>query len=549
MGNLKKNVKGSFRNILALSLTFAVVCLISLLQARGKVDDAAYFAIAPVLSNVKPDQVNVSWNVFPGFNGKTHYQVQLNHSLYGSSLKGTVAQVQNLAPGGIYDFAIVTYHNGSVAGVSSATRLQMPPGTPAGLNVYDIGSASFRVIWEQVQTAQRYRLYRFPDVLLAEVDDPGNKAFVTGLTAGERLLIYMTAVNSTGESYKSEAQTVQLLPPPPALSLAEGEIGQDWFGMTWNAVENAQTYVVIINEVEVARLASDTLTYRAENLLAGTTVSVKMKAENSSGLSEESEAIIVQLLPATPVLAAGDISSISCILQWSVATGSTYYKVFENDEWCIFNVPSTINQVVVSQNVSEGMTATYTVKAGNGTGESTPSNSVVVTFSGSASIQLDPVGATSLLPSLLQMNQERLASSLQGTPLVSVYFPADLSGPELALEASWLNRLAAETSMRKIRFFGVFTGEPAGIKISKRENIDWKVARKDSRRYFLPGNIPLVRFYDSDGWLRHMARVSMLILTPEDVFKELPEAFEENARLIELYREEKESFENLHLNE
>ncbi|MEW6712628.1 MAG: fibronectin type III domain-containing protein [Candidatus Riflebacteria bacterium] len=543
---MKNKHTRSILNIFMLGLAISAIVMISLLEA-GPVNEknSEYFNQKPTISNLKPDQFDAAWTTYPQFNDRTHYQVQLNHSLYGSSLKTLNTTVKHLEPGGTYDVALVTYQDGSVVGVSSAVTLLMPPGAPTGVTVYDVASSGFKVIWQQVNSALKYRVYRFPDQLLAEVDEPANKASVTGLNPGERFNIFLTSVNSSGESYPSESQMVQLLPPPPALSIVEQEIGQTWVSIKWNAIENATAYRVIVNEAEVANLASGTLTYRIENLAVGTAVSIKMRAENSQGLSEESEAIIVQLLPATPFLAVTDISSFSCNLQWSIATGSTYYKVFENNDWCIQNLPASNNQFTVSQYVTPGMTATYTIKAGNGTGESEFSNAVVVTFTSSPAIRIEPL-ASDLLPDLLQANGSRLAEALRGSPLVTVYFPRDLTGPELSLEATWLDRLSSETNLRKVQFMGIFTVGPGGFKAARRHNMNWKTPRNNSDRYYLPGNLPLVRFYDSDGWLRRMTRVSLSILTPEDVFKELPEVFESESDLIQLYQEDKENFETLH---
>ncbi|GAB4273479.1 MAG: hypothetical protein Kow0029_13230 [Candidatus Rifleibacteriota bacterium] len=544
---MKKRIQGSYRNIALLALAFAVVTLISLLQAQGLRDAASYFSIAPVITNIKPDQMEVAWTPFPEFNSKTHYQVEINHALYGSSTKNTSAKLFNLEPGGTYDVAVVTYHNGSVAGVTSYARVMMAPAYPESISVYDIGSASFKIIWQQVKTATSYRVYRFPDIILAEVAEPGNKAEIHGLPVGGNLQIFMTAVNSTGESYKSKAIQVQLLPPPPVISIVEEEIGQTWFSMKWSAVDGAVSYIVYINDTEVASLPASILSYRADKLATGTAVSVKMAAINTSGASEVSEPIIVQLLPATPILAASDVSSYSCKLQWSVANGATYYKVFLDREWCIMNVPSTINQVTLTENITPGMLATYTVKAGNGTGESDHSLPVLVKYAGSSPARIESASAETLNGLLYVMNK-RLESNLRGSPLVSVYFPEDLRGPELDLEASYLDNLSGLPEMKKVKFIGVFTREFARIKVKKKSNIIWKIARGKSRDYFLPGDIPLVKFYDSDGWLCKSARLSMLIMTPEDIFRELPEAFEQNAKLIELYREEREQFDQLHEN-
>jgi hypothetical protein len=317
--------------------------------------------------------------------------------------------------------------------------------------------------------------------------------------------------------------------------------------MKWEPIENAISYTIVINDEDLATVGSDTLEYRVEGLATGTAVSVKIKAQNTSGASEISEQVIVQLLPAAPLLVASDVSSYSVTLQWSVANGATYYKIYLDKEWCIYNVPSSINEVVITENISEGMTATYTIKAGNGTGESSHSQPVMVTFIGSETMLLDNSVSDSL-PGLLYNKNVRLNSSLRGQPLVSIYFPRELNGPELALEATYLDRLAIDNRLKKVRFYAIFTNKVARFGRRKNGNIIWKRANPQDSRFLLPGLLPLVRFYDSEGWLVRQQRVSIPVLTFEDVLKELPEAIEVDDGMIELYRDKQDRFENLHLN-
>jgi hypothetical protein len=541
---VKKKIQGSFKKVSLLAMFFVVVVFLSYLSADNFTENRNYFAQAPQLSEILPDQLEVTWTTYPDFNSRTHYQVQLNHALYGSSQQDLNTLVKNLEPGGTYAVSVVTYHEGTVAGVSSPATVLMPPAVPSEIMVYDVGSASFKLIWQQVNSATKYRVYRFPDILLAEVDEPQNKVTLTGLTPGEAFTIFVSAVNSTGESYRSESMLVQLLPPPPAITIIEDEIGPTWFSMKWEPIENAESYTIVINDTDVATLASTTLEYRAEGLPAGTAVGVKIRSQNSSGASETSEQVIVQLLPATPVLAATEVSSYSCTLQWSVANGATYYKVYLNKEWAIFNVPSSINQVVITENVTAGMTATYTVKAGNGTGESEHSVPVLVTFTGSETMRL--AGAEQMLNGLLFNPSDRLGISHRGQPLVSIYFPEELGGAELDLEASYLDSLASMPQLRNIKFIAVFTTHRIKLSSMMSRNLIWKKVRDGSIKYSLPGMLPLVKFYDSEGWLQKQARVSMPILTAEEVLKHLPEAIEKSEGLVELYSEERETFNRLH---
>jgi hypothetical protein len=57
----------------------------------------------------------------------------------------------------------------------------------------------------------------------------------------------------------------------------------------------------------------------------------------------------------------------------------------------------------------------------------------------------------------------------------------------------------------------------------------------------------MVRFYGPDGMLRRMIRISMAIMSPYDVFKEIPEVFEiSDGTMLQLYQEDRNRFENLH---
>jgi hypothetical protein len=532
-------------NIILWSLIIVISNYAEILEAVQRPEADQYFQAPPVISELKPDQMRVDWGVYPEFDSSTHYQVQLNHKLYGSSVKVNYNKLYNLQPGAIYDVSVVTYHKGSVAGVSSYTKILMAPAAPPEINVYDIASASFKVIWQKVPQSEKYRIYREPDTLLAEIDGSENKTMISGFAPGEVFTIYITAINSTGESYPSKSCLVELLPPTPQIEVIEDEIGPSWFSIKWEAIKGATGYNIFVNESQAAELGPGELNYTATGLATGTAVSVKIQTINDSGVSDISEPVIIQLLPDAPMLAATDIGSASCTLQWSVANGATYYKIYQDHEWCIFNLPSSTNQVVVDQHITEGMTATFTIKAGNGTGESKHSAPVVVTFAASATRKIKTLPAN-LLPALLQQKSTRLKNDLHGQAMVTVFFPQNLDEPSLALEASYLDSLASDSSFGNVKFVGIFTGKVANFKMSEKDNLVWKKARKNDPRYLLPGCLPLVKFYDSNGWLVKSARVSMPILTSKDIAKELPEAFDFDSDFIKLYQDEKAVFDKVH---
>jgi len=541
--NMKKNYMRSLLQGAGI-IMLLIAALIGLLEAGDNVRAGEYFAQAPSVTHLSPESVKLTWNLYPQFNDSTHYQVQVNHNLYGSSTKNTWETVEHLEPGGTYSLSVVTYDQGAAVGVSSPTSILMAPAAPAEIGIFDLASASVGLFWQKVDTATGYRVYQASDTLLQELTATQTRVLLTGFQPGSILKLRVTAFNITGESYYADI-TVQLLPPPPVFSIIDNQIGADWFSFKWVPVENALSYQVLINDAVVATLAASVNEYKAEGLPPGDAVSLRMTAQNDSGSSQQSEAVIIQLLPATPFLAMTEVSSFSCTLQWAAANGAAYYKVYENGQWAIFNVPSSITNVTVTEHITAGMTATYTVAAVNGTGESAHSNPVVVTYTSTSAIVRNG-GDLAKVKATFSQFSDKLPEALRGQPLVWVYFPPELEGPALELEASYFEFLTATPEMASVRFIGVFTSDIAKIKVAKRPNLNWKKLPA-SRRLSIPGHLPMVRFYGPDGMLRRMIRISMAIMSPYDVFKEIPEVFEKSdGTMLQLYQENRDRFENLH---
>lgn len=540
---MKKHYYGAFLKVTGSVLLF-FAALLGLLEAGNDTRNTAYFAQSPTITHMSPEEVKVSWTLYPQFNDSTHYQIDIDHTLYGSSTKMTWQTVKHLHPGETYNISVVTYDKGSAVGVSSSTRILMAPAAPQNIGIYDIGSASLGLFWQQVDSATGYRVYQASDTLLQELTATQTRVFLTGFVPGSLVQLRVSAFNLTGESYFSDIN-VQLLPPPPVFSIIENEIGADWFSFKWVPVDRATAYHVLINDTVVATLPASINEDKAEGLNAGDAVSLRMTAQNDTGVSEQSEALIIQLLPPPPLLAAIEVSSYSCTLQWSAANGATYYKVYENDQWAIFNVPASINSVTVTEHITPGMTATYTVTAVNGTGESVHSNPVVVTYASDSAIVRNG-GELAKVQQMYSQFSDQLPASLCGSPLVSVYFPPSLVGPELELEASYFEFLSAYPELSTLRFIGIFTSDIAKIRVARRPNLSWKKV-PTARRLKLPGHLPMVRFYGADGRLRSMTRISMAIMSPYDIYKELPEALEKSdSHMLQLYQESRDRFDNLH---
>ena len=516
----------------------------SLLMAEEN-EDEAYFNQKPDVTQLSNKSIEVRWNHYPSCDQSTHYQVMLDHVYYGHSIKNTREICNFLTPGSKVEVRVVTFHKGNFKGISTLTEILMPTNPPDFLT-YDIATTSFGILWSGINTATSYNIYNNNNLIASKTESgTDNKMLLTGFEPGETLNISMTAINPGGESPKSEVKVVQLLPVASlTMTIPNNSITSTSFKIKWTKQAYASGYRILINDESFATVDSNTDEYTVSGLSAGTTVSVKIAVMNSAGEDATSESIIVQLKPDAPILTATEISSYSCTLTWSVANGANNYKIFENGDNAIYNVPSTITNVTITENVIPGATFHYKVRAVNDIGESEDSNVVEVTFlpatSGSETTEpttptAAPIFTNRVLSSSFNIPDARLSDSLKEKMVIAVYFPEELSGAELELEEEYLESLAETPEMSNIRFYAIFTNET--VKRDKiPENVKFKKA-KPSDKLVIPGKIPVVRFYAIGGILRSEILISIPIMTVMDVYKALPEAMEKRSSLTHLYHE------------
>ncbi|MBQ3643968.1 MAG: hypothetical protein II961_05175 [Candidatus Riflebacteria bacterium] len=526
-----------------------IIILIGLIVVSGTLLNAEnteadnYFQQCPEVTHLSNKSIEVRWNCFPDSDETTHYQVMLNHTYYAFSTKNRKQVCNYLTPASDIEVRVVTFHKGEFRGISSITQILMRTEPPV-FAVTDIATASFNITWSGVQTATSYNVYN-DTKLIGSKSESGtdNKLLLSGFEPGELLKISMTAVNPSGESPKSEVKEVQLLPVASlTMTIPNKSITSTSFKVKWTKQPYATGYRILINEESFATVDADTEEFEVTGLTAGTSVSVKIAVMNSSGEDPIDEAIIVQLKPDAPILTATDISSYSCTLTWSVANGANNYKIFENGDNAIFNVPSTITNVTITENVIPGETFHYKVRAVNDIGESEDSNIVEVTYLPStATTEPDnntapaPVNSNRLLSSSFSIPKAHFSDALKQKQVVAVYFPDDLKGAELDLEVEYLEMLAEAPELQDIRFYAIFNNEI--IKRDKLpENLRFKRARA-SDKIVIPGKIPVVRFYGEGGILRSEILISIPIMTPTDVYKALPEAMEKRSKVTHLYHE------------
>ncbi len=531
--------------------SFLLIFIISMLSdsslkaENNPIED--YFNTRPTVQHLSNSSIEVGWNIYPDFDYSTHYQVMINHIYYGHSTKSLKQICKNITPGSNIDVRVVTFHKGEFCGISTSTQSIMIPAAPKTISIYDIATSSFGILWSGVESATSYNIYN-NETKIGSKEESGlnNKLTLSGFEPGSLLKITMTALNSSGESPKSAPIDVQLKAIASlSLTIPNKSITATSFKIQWEKQEYATGYKILINDAEVATVGADQTEYEVTGLNAGTSVSAKVVLLNSTGEAASSDSIIIQLKPDAPILTATDISSYSCILTWSVANGANNYKIFENGDNAIQNVPSTITNVTIIEGVNAGSTVYYKVRAVNYIGESEDANIVEVNYLPSdatnentddnTSSSSAPIYSNRLLSSSFRIPEAHFSDSLKEKNVIAVYFPPELKGAELDLEEEYLEMIAESPELKDVRFYAIFTNEV--VKRDKNpENLKFKKA-KASDKLVIPGKIPVVRFYAEGGILRSEILISIPIMTVTDVYKALPETLEKRSNLMHLYHE------------
>jgi hypothetical protein len=373
--HMKQHMKQRFGIFLLITVCFGVGLLLT--EVRGQ-DPSPVTYPAPRISAITPDSCLVHWDPYTQADFSTHYQVRLNTFLFGSSTQQTTMAVGHLIPGNTNKIDYVIYHQGKILGISSSTSMLMAPATPSSLFADQISTTSFRLTWLSVPTATEYAIYT-NEVLHSEVTAPHVQTTLTGFLPGEVIRVQVAARNPSGLSYFSRALLVRLLPPPPQLTVDVTKIGQTSFTASWQLLSDIATYTIFKDGTEHKSVGSQTNQVLVEECVPGATVTVKLKAFNSTGGSEFSPEVIVLTIPATPLRPiAYNIATNSFTLEWIAVTGTRGYKIYRDQFWLLYNVPVGQTSVLCARGFNPGEIASMTVTTYNDTGESPFSDTLTV---------------------------------------------------------------------------------------------------------------------------------------------------------------------------
>jgi|GEM_PF-4874277 len=418
------------KNAISIKIIIPALLILSWIAIKtSNISDAAfgetsswYYLSPPNISEVTPVSFRLDWAPHPQENSRTHYQPLIDGSLYGCSLYGNTVIIHDRLPGTIIKAAIVVYHEGTRVGVSSPTSILLGPPKPSTIFVTDITTSTFQLSWMPVSTSTSYKIY-VDEALHSTVSGSQTTLLMTGFQPGQIVKIHLIAVNPSSDSYPSDSTTVQLKPKAPQLTVVIDQIKQTSYQIKWEAVEGAATYTIYTEGLPYAGVGSETLSYTITDREPGSYSTVKIQAQNSSGGSEFSEEKKVLLIPANPLIPwATGVSSYSLTLNWFSVKGATFYKIYRDVEWQIgtINVPAT--SAFFHSGFNPGEISTFTIVAGNSSGESGHSEGLMVKMT---TDRRDPA--------LYQNINMTVLNPLLGMPLEDAYL-CNTSGKTISLK-------------------------------------------------------------------------------------------------------------------
>lgn len=333
----------------------------------------------------------LSWTApFDGGSSITNYNIYRDGLLLATTGTNTSFTVNSLTNGVAYAFNVTAVN--ALGESAPSTGASVTPGSvpnpPTGLGATP-SNASVALSWTAPanpggSAITNYNIYR-DGALLATIGT--NTTFaVNTLANGVAYAFNVTATNALGESAKSNTVTatpVSVANPPTALA---GTIGNGTVSLSWAAPTNTggssiTNYNVYRNGTLLAATGGANTSFAVNSLANGVSYSFTVTTVNAQGQSAASNAIASTpaTIPNPPTSLAGTAGASSISLSWnapSVTGGSplTNYQIFVNGTFVA--TTGGTNTTFSANNLLNGVSYSFNVRAVNGVGPSANSNTL-----------------------------------------------------------------------------------------------------------------------------------------------------------------------------
>jgi len=349
-----------------------------------------------------------NWN---GVIGATGYFMDVSTDNFSTFVSGyankalsnvATFSVTGLSPGMTYQYRVRSQNaSGSSGDSNSITNALTIPANPSISTASLLGQTSFTANWIATNGATNYFLDVSKDNLFGSfVAGYNNKSIgsvsstlVTGLGTATTYYYQVRSSNTSGTSGSSVISSALTIPDTPTAN-AFSTIAQTGFSANWSGVtgatgyfldvsaDNFTTFVTSFNNASVGSV----ITFSVTGLLAGGIYQYRVRSQNASGVSGNSNSITnILTIPANPVAsAATSIIQSSFICNWALSPGATNYFLDVSKDNFSTLLTGYSNKSVVNVNslpitgLTSGTTYQFRVRSSNGSGTSGNSNLVSV---------------------------------------------------------------------------------------------------------------------------------------------------------------------------
>ncbi|MFN8340232.1 MAG: fibronectin type III domain-containing protein [Cyclobacteriaceae bacterium] len=358
--------------------------------------------VASAAANVTGSSFDAAW---PAASGADGYTIEVSSDNFVSNIPGydnltvtgTSLTVTGLNEGTTYKYRLRATNASWTSANSNTITLTTIPPAPLALTAGSISTSAFTAKWAATSGASGYLLDVSADDFTTfepgyqDAVVTGTSKVITGLTSGKTYQYRLRATNTAGTSGYSNSIAVSVLANAPLANTAIS-ISASGFVARWLPVSGATDYRIDVSQSAgfstfeglYNNLPVNGTSVSITGLSAGNTYYYRVRANNASGASVNSNVIAVLLKPAAPdVLAGSDMTTNAFTANWNAQAGITDFAIDVSVNDFISNLSGYDNLLVNGNTVAvsglnPGTTYKYRVRAINATGASDNSLAMAV---------------------------------------------------------------------------------------------------------------------------------------------------------------------------
>ncbi len=306
------------------------------------------------------NQVEVKWNAVSDAASYNVYYGTSDSFADAAEITGitdTSCTIDGLLPGTVY-YTWVRAVNGIRISVPSNMESVITIPVPPVITNVSVSGNTISLEWNAATGAEVYRLYYNTennfDTATATEGIEETYYPIEGLEYNTIYYIWIASVNTSGGLASGTARIVSTEADPfiPVQNPSEGH--QNSIKVSWNAVEEADSYNVYYGTTDsigtataIIGLGIEETEYTISDLNSGTVYYTWIKAVSGAEISDASNMESVITLPDLPSLNP-TVSGNTISLSWNAVTGADYYRIYYGTT-DVFDDATPVNNILATE--------------------------------------------------------------------------------------------------------------------------------------------------------------------------------------------------------